>query len=855
VIWQTSEGNPLYLGEIVSLLLGRGGLDRAADDVAIAIPDSIKAVIQERADTLHEETRELLATASVFGREFRAADLTDLDACQTPDLDDAIGDCLTSHLVEETAPGKFRFTHILVREVFHSGLTVERRRSLHLRWADRLQDLQEAGGEPRWSELAHHLSEAGPSVCDRAIEASIRAAEHAVSQLAYDDAAVLYAGAAAVLDDMADADPQRRCELLLDMANSQLRAGAIEAGRDTCRRVAEMARSLGDAELIARAALRYGSVFVYAEVDRSLVALLQEAADALDDAESGLRARVLARLAAALQPAPDTQQPIQLAREAIDMARRVGDPETLLQTIRAGCSAMMDLADPSERLALNREHVELADRLNDPIEALRGHMRTVIDAVELGQLAVADESIEACHRIAEPTSLPHHLWPVASLRAKRATMSGRFADAEQYIAEAHELSERAQDPNARRTLVVQRFGLLRAREHHDELLALRPELERAFEGIPHSPLYVSSTIGTLLARLERPDQDRPALDPSMVDAALRFGDANTMCFLAEAAVVQDDRELMARLGEPLSHKEGHFAHWGMLGLVWEGPVSRCLALIADGLGDFDRADLLFERALEQSRSQGAPPMAARTAYEHARSLTRRGGQADVARAASLLDESERTATALEMSGLVALIAALRARLGARPSPGARDATAPTVLPAVAHFNLRRDGESWTCECEGETFRLKDTKGVRMLARLVEHPGREFHVLDLTGAGASADTVDTGDAGEVLDDKARAAYRRRVEGLQAEIEEAETWNDPERAARAREELDLIATELSKAFGLGGRKRRAGSAAERARVNVQRRIRDAILRISEHSESAGKHLSWAVRTGTFCSYDPS
>ena len=115
-------------------------------------------------------------------------------------------------------------------------------------------------------------------------------------------------------------------------------------------------------------------------------------------------------------------------------------------------------------------------------------------------------------------------------------------------------------------------------------------------------------------------------------------------------------------------------------------------------------------------------------------------------------------------------------------------------------------------------------------------------------------VDRGDAGEALDDEARRQYRERVSALREELEEAESWNDPGRAERAREELAFIERELSKAVGLGGRERRSGSAAERARVNVQRRIRDAIRRIESYHPGLAKHLDRAVRTGTYCVYEP-
>jgi hypothetical protein len=145
----------------------------------------------------------------------------------------------------------------------------------------------------------------------------------------------------------------------------------------------------------------------------------------------------------------------------------------------------------------------------------------------------------------------------------------------------------------------------------------------------------------------------------------------------------------------------------------------------------------------------------------------------------------------------------------------------------------------------------------MLAQLVESPGREIHVLDLASEGegdAASSAVDLGDAGEVIDVRAREAYKARITDLREDLAEAESQHDEARAARIRAELEALVQQIAAAVGLGGRERRSGSAAERARVTVQRRVREAIKKIADQDADLGRHLDKAVRTGTFCVYEP-
>jgi hypothetical protein len=286
-----------------------------------------------------------------------------------------------------------------------------------------------------------------------------------------------------------------------------------------------------------------------------------------------------------------------------------------------------------------------------------------------------------------------------------------------------------------------------------------------------------------------------------------------------------------------------------------GPIARSLGHLAAALGSAAEAHEYFAEALEVARRMGARPWMGRIALEWAEFMQR--ANLRTPRAALLLDEADAIARELGLRHFGERIAACRTALTSDPPPRPAEqsvASAVDGLPAVDYFRLTREGEMWLCECPVSTFRMRDSRGMQMLAKLLAVPGKDIHVLDLMGVDTAEQGIDSGDSGEILDERARREYRRRLEALREEVEEAESHNDLAAAEAAREELEHLSSELSRAFGLGGRARRAGSNVERARVNVQRRLKNALERISRECPTAGRHLDWAVRTGSFCSYRP-
>lgn len=225
-----------------------------------------------------------------------------------------------------------------------------------------------------------------------------------------------------------------------------------------------------------------------------------------------------------------------------------------------------------------------------------------------------------------------------------------------------------------------------------------------------------------------------------------------------------------------------------------------------------------------------------------------------------LDAAVRTLDGIGAAGLAAR--ARERRPGTRSSPAVRSADAPRDTGV-----FRLTGDTRTVTFAGSTVLLRDLKGMQYLARLLATPGRELHVLDLVTAvhgvapgPRSAPAVDddlhvaADDAGPLLDEQARQVYRRWLAEVEEDIAEAEEMGDAERAALARADRDHLVAELARAFGVGGRARAAASTSERARGSVTRAIRYALDRIRDQHPALADHLVRAVRTGTYCAYEP-
>jgi hypothetical protein len=842
-IYRATQGNPLFIGEMLRAAPSAAGLATAE-----ALPATVREVVRQRLRPLDGGARAALEAAAALGDEPTAAVAAEALGRPVEEVETALASAEAAGIVRRAAGSRLVFSHALFREALYRDLPASRRRELHAAIFAALE--RRHAGDPRApaAELAHHALEGGPALLERAVAHASRAAEAALDVAAYEDAVgLLERVSAQVVEQVGDARLRGESELALGLA--RIRSGAMKAGKEACRQAAELARAAGDGALFARAALGFGAEILVGIVDPVLVGLLEEALRLLPPGDSPLRIGVMARLAGALQPSPEPAHPIALAREAIAAARRLGDDATLLGALHAGMAAMMDYVAPEERVPINTEIEALATRLGDRPKRRRAHARLVFDHLLVGDLARARAHVEAYGRLADETRLPYHRWRTPLMHAMLLDVEGRFAEAASFADEAEALSRASGDRESDWVIATYRCS---AASLAGDLGRLRGTIARA--ATAWSDLPGAQDLGVmnegLFASLEEDVEAARRLVGRVSDRSLLFfADVSIQALFSVTVATAGDEARAAKLYERMRPHAAELMSAGMSGYSFFGVGGHYLGLLAGCQRRWDEADAHFAEALVPLERMGARPLAARLRYDWARTLLARGREEDRGRARALLDAAAAEASALAMPDFLALIERRRAGLEAPPPPPA------ALARPVA---LRREGEYWTLEWEGPPVRLRDSRGLQILATLVASPDRDIHALELASPGAgpgAAGAPDGGDAGELLDEEARAAYRERIDELRDTITEAESFNDGARAERARSELEALTAELARATGLGGRARRAGSAAERARVAVQRRLKDALGRIEEAAPELGRHLAPRVYTGIFCAYRPN
>lgn len=820
-------GNPLFALELARLLDAQGTTSTLVAGAMPPVPATVRGVLTRRLDALTHDCRAVLDVAAVVGDEFGLDVVEGVTGLARDRLLELVDEVLRAHVLRDAGVAAYAFTHPLVRATLYGDLRIARRVRLHERVGVALEARRAQGGDVDPATLAHHFLEAAPGgTAAKAAGYALEAAGRAMAHLAYESAVGQYEQALAVLDlDPSVAD---RCEVLLGLGAAELAAGRQPDARAVHLKAARLARSAARPDQLARAALGVGGGggFEVALGDREQIDLLEEARRGLGPDPSVLLAHVTARLSVALSLSGAEDRRLALSDEAVAIARAAADAGALAYALAAHCDAIAGPADTERRLEEASEIIDLAASRGDRSTELLGRRLRLVALLELGHMAAVDAEIEAYARLAGSVRQPLYGWYVPLWRAMRALMRADFDACARLIDEAAGQGARAHSDNAAMLTESLRWYLMRDTGDTEGPMAVLAALD-PYTAVFGVQFRVAAAL--MLADAGRTGEVRARLDADAAAIRTMPVDSEWLSTLAQLA------QAIARIG---GHPLAEWAYGALLphrrlfgvegiGAACWGSVERPLGLLAASLGRTQEAVEHFAAAVAANRAAGWPLYVAVTLRDAGLAL---GDQHRLASALALFRELAVSRRVAELEGLLA--------------------PAPAPPPAANVFH--REGDVWTLSYAGRDVLLKDVKGLRDLATLVAQPRREVAAADLAGAPGGVAQAGLGDA---LDHRARDAYKARLLDLDQQLEDADAAGDAERSAQAQQERDAILAQLAGAYGLGGRPRRVGDDAERARQAVTWRIRDALARVEAVHPELGRHLRQSVRTGSFCVYAPA
>lgn len=584
-------GNPFYLGEVLRLRQSEGGVDDA-------LPSGVRDVIERRVTRLPEETAHLLRVAAVAGAETDADLLAAVTGRPVEDVLDGLEPAVaTGLLVEPPAGPDYRFGHALVRDALYAGLRRSDRARLHLRIGEALEPLLPTAES---ATLARHFAAAARvGGAHRAVAHASAAARHATAQQAYAEAVELWELALSVLPP--GEGGAERARLLTELGQARRSTGdATGAGRDLDTAF-DLARASGDRRaltgiLTAFAAPTLWNWRPYGTVDRPVVEAIEELlAGPLDDRD---RAGLLGALGVELHYGPRRAEGERHAADAVRLARGLDDPALLARTLGNYLLASFAPGRNAERLRAATEMAALPGLPRSTELIARAFAMACL--LRAGDLPAWERELDRCRRLLKEAPRPELESIVKVAQTARATLDGRWAEAEE-LAGTYSSTRFAATPwGARwRTLVTtytSRRAQGRGAEVAGDLVAAAGEPDM----VPLRPVAVLAA-----AETGRTDEARELLARWGTDVA----DDWTADFLLPVWGL-----VAARLGTPdpqhlydlLAPHADQFVVAGMGTAAW-GPTHLVLADLAGRLGRPDLAAHHTAAARDVHRRPGPAP--------------------------------------------------------------------------------------------------------------------------------------------------------------------------------------------------------------------------------------------------------
>jgi DNA-binding SARP family transcriptional activator len=648
-VHQCTAGNPFFVRQLIRHLIetGSGSLAGAG------VPAGVHWVVRRRLALLGTDTWSALTVAAVIGPRFGAVLVGRVTGLGEQAALDALESACAARLVTELPDGGgFAFIHDLVREAIYAQLGANRRALLHQAIADSLETLAPGSA----AELARHYRAAGPGARDKAVHYAVAAAEAAAAQLAHDEAARHYDDALSALPPGEPA--ASRGDLLLALGTARMRAGDPRACAAFHSAAAEACKN-GDALLLARAALGVAAAWApTATAEPERIGLLTRALTALPAGRDQLKAQLLSGLARARYWEADPAPRAQLSAQAVEIARRLGDPATLATCLDAHNSSTWAPGNAAARQATAREIVTLAASAGEPELAVHGHAWAITAAAELGDRDALDRELAAYAALADELRQPRYRWYARSRQAMRAIMTGDFPGGERIAGDGRDIAGRAGEPDAENLLVAVLFP---AWIEQPGTGTARTRLSSAIDSASNDRVRDTLACARLLW------ETTTGAGPAEYQATLRsLGDqiarprdmhwAFNMACLASAAARQQDEPQAERLADALEP-------CAATGIIWAGAAAffgsaaHWLGVLATTLGRHQQAEQYLATALAFHERLGAAPWVARTNVEQARLLLATGNHA---RALRLLAAAAEITTRCGMSTLAADISSLTA---------------------------------------------------------------------------------------------------------------------------------------------------------------------------------------------------
>ena len=693
-ILEQTEGNPFFIQEVVRDLRADGHhfVGLATNLSRRDVPETIRQVIGKRLSRLSGAANEVLRVAAILGDGFAFDVLEAVLSPSFPSLVDPLEEVLIAGLLNEDGE-RYQFPHALIRQTVIGDLSAPRRARLHLQAGEALERAYGSGTESHLDELAYHFLEAAiAGAQDKAVDYARKAGARALVFLAYERAARLYQRAIEVDQKRGSSDWELQATLLIALGDALRRAGEWHQAMETFHQAWGLARKHGARELLGRAAIGYEEAMLATGLPRPglesrSVLLQEEALRALDDADSVLRATLLASLARAVYFAGATGRAAQLSDEAVAVARRVGDRRVLAYALQSRCFAIWGPDHTQERLEVASDIVRFATEGGDPELALDGCEWLIRCLFELGDLPAVDRLLAIQAGLADEVRQPRHYFLNTMWKASRAVLCGRFDEAEQAAQLGLALTERTRGRDPRVHYVVVMIALRLEQGRIDDLVGLEvmlPDLE-AQHPADHALYAVHAMI---YAELGRKDDARRAFEwfaaNDFAGIARDWLMIPTLTRLSSVCVFLGDADRAAILSELLRpYAQRYTAEAGCL-----GATARYLGLLTMTLGDWDKAAAHFEQAIELNKRIGAIPSLAHTHYAYAALLARYRQPADVRKARDHLGTARLLYAGLGMQHDVNRADTLLAILS--PSPESpRAVTYPDGLTAREVDVLRR----------------------------------------------------------------------------------------------------------------------------------------------------------------------